>query len=265
MEGNTIPMPQAPQGTPQTPQISAGADVNTRLSGPNIPPELQGKTIGEALQTYAGMRQVVLQMVPGPQQPALPALPTPVPQPRPAAPVAQPAGPPAGAVPEWDWRYPQAAISAAVGRELDTRLAPLLQRESQNNVQAARAQMVQEFGGAWNQLAPMVEQRLAGADAEALQNPMIWRVATEAVVGQLALRSAQQQGAVAQVAQTAVPQMRVQGQPMPNLNGFFTEAPNTGAAPVAPAQLSAQQEWVRGQMGMTVDEYFAWSGGGVRR
>lgn len=66
--GQTAPQ-MPPQGwQPQQPQnqqqpapgqqpAPAGLDMNARLSGPSIPQELQGKTVGEALRYYGVMRQ----------------------------------------------------------------------------------------------------------------------------------------------------------------------------------------------------------------
>lgn len=278
IEPGSIPMPQTQQpAAPQTPQpqaAPAGLDPNTRLSGPGIPPELQGRTVAEALHQYSGMRQVVMQMVPGPQQAApLPGLPRPVAQPQPER-VAQPAGPAAGPV-AWDWRNPEQSMRQAIGAELDSRLAPFIQDRQTVAIAGARTAMIAEFGPVWTQLEPMIRERLQGADADALQNPQIWKVATEAVVGQLAMQAAARGAMPGSPATqggpvTAAPQMQAPGQqPMPNLNGFFTEAPRVGAPVAAGLQLSAQQEWVRGQMGMTAEDYYAWSGGaqpqGARR
>ena len=54
------------------------------------------------------------------------------------------------------------------------------------------------------------------------------------------------------------------GQPMPNLNGFFSEAP-TGTNPAMGVELTPLQEQVREAMGMDRDTYTAWMVGAQSR
>lgn len=248
--GAQLPLPQAqiPQQQQFTPP--AGADLNTRLTGPNIPQELQGRTLAEAMQIYNGMRNVVLETTTRPQQPA-PASQQPAPV----------AGQPAG----FDWRNPEASFKRVVEGVIDERMRPVLQSNQQQSIEQARRTASLEFGQAWTQLEPQIHARLAGASPEALANPAIWKTAAEAVLGADVLRFARQGGR--QAPQTGQPMMQPQTmqQPAPNLSGFYTEQPNVGVSPGGGVQLTPTQAWAAQAMGMDQATYAAWAGNGPRR
>lgn len=253
-------VPQQQWAPPAQPQLGAG----TRLEGPGIPQELQGKTFGEAMQIYNGMRNVVLQQTAAPQgQPQVtqgqPQQPQGIQQPQ------NQQGQPAA----WDWRAPEAGIARVVNEQLQPviqAMQPIIQQSQQSAVQAARNQVAQEIGPAvFAQLEPHIIQRLQGATPQGLQTAALWRTAAESVIGGLALQQGRQQPQ-AQQPQTAQPQMAAAGwQPTPNLNGFFTEQPNVGVAPGSSQTLTPQQAWAAQAMGMDPATYMAWGAGGQRR
>lgn len=258
--------PQFYQAPPQQPQL----DPNARLSGPSVPPELQGKTVSEALGIYSGMRQVTLQSIqnrPQPQmQPQQQPNPFPQQQGLPGLPGQQPQQ---GG---WDWRNPQAEIARVVQEQLapvQQMLQPIVMRSQLDSVKAARDSIAQQIGPQFASIEPQVIERLRGADPQQLSNPEMWRVATQSVVGEMALRGQLPQGPVQQQQQPQFnqwlqPAQRPQPgqQPLPNLNGFFTEQPQSGMPMGSqPGQLTQNQLWAAQAMGMNPQDYSAWSAG----
>lgn len=244
-----VPPPQLAAGA-----APAGIDPNTVLSGPNIPAELQGRTMAEAIRIYDGMRNIVLQTSAAPPQSQ--GLVTPPPQ--------APAQIPGGQTPDsWDWRNPEKAIEATVERVVQRALGPMIQQNTVSAMERARNQVAATVGPqVFAQIESAVIARLQGADSAALANPAMWQIATDATLGEMMRRGQPMPGARPPLppgAQVVAPG----AQPVPNFNGFYTEAP-TGAAPTGGGnQLSPQQEWARQQMGQSVEEYIAW--GGARR
>lgn len=262
-----LPFPQQQQQQP-APQ---GIDLNARVVGQNIPQELQGRTVGEIISIANGLRQVHMQSLQngGQTQQAPPATP------QQQAPAQQQSTQQAST---FDWRKPEESIGRVVeervGRVLQDQLAPMLQpiaaQGAMAGVTAARNQVAAEIGPSYQQLEPLVLQRLQGIDPRALTSPETWRIAARVAIGDLALAPRpQQQQQVQQQYQPQYPQpglypaQQVQpGQsPLPNLNGFFTEQPNQGGpGPTAP-QLTQQQLAAAAAMNMTAADYQAWSGG----
>lgn len=245
---------------------AGGLDPNMRLTGPNVPNELQGRTVAEVIALYGGMRNAIMQYVSQPQTPPAPGA---------VAPPQAPAAQPGQAQPEgWDWRNPVPAIQATVRdtvreiiqNEVGPALAPVIQQGNQAAIVGAMQQVAAEVGPAFTTVQARVMQMLQGADPRQLANPQIWRTAANAAIGeaytqgQLAPR---QQGAP--MAPAAQPQYPVP-QPIPNQwapppsQSFFTEQPGAGAG-VPPVGLSAKELEVARAMGKTPDEYAAWKGG----
>jgi hypothetical protein len=252
------------QQAPMTQQ--PGVDLNSRLSGAGIPPELQGRTVQELVAIHNGLRQVHIQSLAGGQQPQA--------QLQQQAPQQQPATQQPGA-PAWDWRNPGASTEAVVERALDraitTRLGPMLaplqQQSAISTITAARAQAVNQVGAQqFAQLEPLINQSLQGIDPQALMNPATWVVAAERAMGQLILqgRMQQQQAPVQQSGPGVYPVQQVPPghNPMPNLNTFFSETPNQGGPGVPQTgQLTAAQSAAARAMDMTEATYAAWLGG----
>lgn len=257
-----------PQMQPQAPapQAQPQLDPNTRLSGPGVPTELQGKTLAEAMNTYNGMRQVVLRAVQG-QQPGQPAQPA-----QPQQPAAQPQQP--GQLgQDWDWRNPQAGIAKVVAEQLaplQQALQPVVLQTQLASVKSARDTVAAEVGPQFAAVESQVLESLRGADPQQLMNPEMWRIATQRAVGMLAIQGRLPQQAPTGPAQQPAynqwlqPAQRLQPgqQPVPNLSGFFTEQPASGM-PVGGqgGQLTANQAWAAQAMGMSPQDYAAWSAG----
>lgn len=284
--GWTPPPPlqqQQPQGQPQqqfqqqqqqpSPQLPSpqqqpqGVDLNQRVVGQNIPPELQGRTVGEVIAIANGLRQVHLQSIAQPQQ-------QPVPQQQPA-PQQQPQAGQQQQPQAWDWRNPMPQIQDAASRavrevfqqEISPMLAPVVQNNHIQQAQNARNTVAQQIGvQRFAQLEPLIYQKLQGIDPRALLDPRTWEVAAHAAAGQLALAPQNQQP------QTLPPQnqpgmypangQQYIQQPIPNLNGFYSEAPNQGGPGPQPQQLTAQELWAANAMGQSPADYMAWKGGG---
>lgn len=256
---------QAPQPQPnpfQAPVQTQGLDLNARLSGPNVPPELQGRSVGELVGMLNGLRQVHLA--------SAVAAPQPVAQPSPAPQQTPPQQPQQNGQPAtFDWRNPRGEFQNIVNegltkfrQEMAPVLAPVVQQGQLAAAQAARAQIASEIPN-FVQLEPYIYQRLQGMAPDQLGNPEVWRVAARVAIGDvmLAPRNAQNQGVPVQQYQGA--QQVLPGQsPMPNLNGFqgfFSEAPNQGGpAPQAGGQLNAAQRGMAAAMGISDADYASW-------
>lgn len=256
LPGNGLP----PQQQIQAPQ---GIDINTRLTGPGIPPSLQGRTLGEAISIHNGLQQAHIQLM-SQQQPSTGMSNPPV-QTQPQ--VQHQAGTQQG----WDWRDPAASVQRTVQPLLEERfnrleaaLAPAVQQSSMAAIQSAMNQAAQEIGPQFTQFGPAILQRLQGADPRALTNPQVWKLTAESVIGAAALQAGRQQpqnlGGGSQPPGMYPAQAVQPGQqPLPNLNSFFVEQPYQGGqgAQGAP-QLTPQQMFVAQQMGIAPADYAAW-------
>lgn len=239
-------------------QAPAGLDLNARLTGPNVPADLQGRTLGEAIAIHNGMRQVHLQMMAGQQQGA-PANP-PVQSPQQQA-VTQGGQ----QVAQWDWRDPRAAVGAVVEEKmnglmqrLEGALAPVVQASSVGAMNSAMQQAKNEIGPAFTQFESQILASLHGADPRFLANPQTWKVAAERVIGAAALQGARLQPQQQVPGLYPAQQVQLGQQPLPNLNSFFTEQPGQGGQGTQGLQLNPQQRWAAQAMGMTEADYAAY-------
>lgn len=256
---------QQPQVQQQAPQ---GADAGTRLAGPNVPLHYQGRTVGEIIQMLEGVRQTYFQ-----QQQQAPAQ-----RPQSGQSQQQNAQPQdAGQQqPGWDWKKPDESVGRIVAQQLDKlfteRLQPMLGPVAANNmVQAAnqaRQQAAQEIGAArYAQLEPAIMNFLQSADPQSLTNAETWKAAAKFVVGDMAMRGVQlpaQQQQTPQGHQAGAfvqnGQLQIQN-PLPNLNGFFTEQPNQGQQGPQGVQMTQQDMQMAGAMNIPVADYAAWKAG----
>jgi hypothetical protein len=272
-QSQPVPQLQPQQPLPQSQQpnqIPAQADLNARVIGANIPPELQGRSIGEIIGMVNGLRQVhlqTLQQVPQPQ--AQPQNNQPG-QAQPQIQVQPQNGQPAPQT--FDWRRPEESIGRVVGeqinRVIDQRFGPMLQQNQGLASDRARNIAAAELGPSFATLEPMILQRLSGIDPAALSNPETWRVAARVAIGDLmveqARRVSQQPQTQPQYAQPGQPgiyptqQTQPGASPLPNLNGFFTESPSQGGPGPQGVQLTPQQRAASAAMGMSEADYSAW-------
>jgi hypothetical protein len=251
-------VPQQPQQPPQ--QIPAGIDPNTILQGPQFPPELQGVTLGQAINLYGGMRNLVLGLQQRAQQQHVPQQQVPQPQPQ-----QQPQQQPGQQPPAFDWRNPAPGIAAIVGQLLDDRLAPVTQQAALQGAATARNVVAQELGvHRFAQLEPVLMQYLQGATPQDLANPELWRVAARTALGEMALRgqqTPQQMQPAAQPYGGATPFRPGMQNPAPPLQSFFTETPQAGAQVQTGVTLSPAEMWFADQMGVAYNDYAAYKGG----
>lgn len=260
---------QAPQPQQQF-QAPAGVDLNSRAYGANIPPELQGRTVGEIIGIANGLRQVHLSQLNQPQQ--VQRQPNQGVQAQPNQQIqTQPA--------PFDWRQPEAGI----GRVVDDRLGafeqrlmsavgPILQQGQQSAVQNARNTVAAEIPN-FAQIEPLVLQNLNGINPQALSSVDTWRIAAKVAIGDLALQGGRQQVQQApasnqnygyqQPGAYQVQQMAPGQNPAPNLGSFFSETPMQGGpGPQGGGySLTPQQAAAANAMGMTAADYAAWGGG----
>lgn len=267
----------------QPQQLPPGVDLNQRLSGPGIPPELQNRTLGELVGIHNGLRQIHLnQLAGGQQQQAIPPLS------QQQAPVQQQQQTQQSAA--WDWRDPAGstrrvvteAVAEVVQNQLAPALAPIQHQAMVGQITQARDRARMQFGDQYfAQLEPIINQSLAGIDPRALLNPQTWIVAAERALGQVArqgqmpMQPQQQIGVAQQQPNGAWGMQQPQGpgayplqivqpgvQPLPNLNTFFSEAPGQGG-PGSPGnfQLTGEQSNAARLMGIPEATYAAWAGG----
>lgn len=259
-------------GQQQQYQAPQGVDINTRLSGPNIPADLQGRTLGEAVAIYNGLRQVHLQSLS--QAPPVQSFQRPPIQGGGQQPSIQGGGQQAQNQ-GWDWRAPEKSVEAVVDRamgrhmeDLKQTLAPTIQGTAMAQISAARAQAAAAVGPMFSQFEPQILQSLQGANPQILQNPNAWQVAAERIIGQAALLGARQGGGQAPQQQNFQQQPQqpapFTGQPVPNLASFFSEQPNQGGPGAGGVQLTPQQRAAASAMSMSETDYSAWLGGAPR-
>lgn len=273
----TAPAQPPIQGQPAVPPVDprplTGAELNRRIQhgDQNFPPELWGRTVGEAMRYYSIMRQDFvnrqraaqsqpqLQGQPAQPQPAqAPAQPQATPQPRS---VGAPYPEPSGYIPP----QPQAPVGftlddvqRVVRETLSQTMAPIAQASSG----AVQQQMRQRFAD-WAQYEQEILAQLQGADPTALLNPELWVSAYYFVKGKVLTENPPRQPVVYD---PAVPPPNRDGaifQPVPQQ--FFSEAPS---APSSQPGLNGQvydpmDEVFARRFGMSVEEYRQWKGGNV--
>lgn len=260
-----VPVQQQVQIDPRFQQqapAQQGIDPNARIQDPRLPQYLQGKSLTEVAQMFEGMRQLHFQnqQQSHQQQPAQPVQGQPQTG-QPQAPGQQQAG--------WDWRNPRASMQQVVQEELKNTLVPLLRPALENAMVSsaanARDMAAQELGPQrFAQLEPAIRQFLMNAEPQALTNKDTWLAAARYVVGEQALRPQQQmQPAVMNGQFGAFPAQQVGPvvNPLPNLNGFFTEQPNQAGQGPQGLQLSQMEMSAASAMGISPAEYAAFKQG----
>jgi hypothetical protein len=253
--------PQPQQGQMSQPQQSRTAqlDDGTILDGPGVPPELRGRSWGDARRLYQALSTDWLTRNRQPTTPAQQTMQS-VQQPQPPrygpTPPSQPLPPQQGGQQgQQFWQDPQRSIQEAVSAAVEQRLAPIAQQSQAQAIMQARniAQTgVQDFG----YLEPYVMQIVGQADPELLTNPQTWVAAARMARGQL-VEAGQYQPQQSQ--------QRPQSQQVP-VNQFFSEAPSApslagyqGQAGV-PQPTQTDYEYAR-RFQMPVDQYMSWKHG----
>lgn len=180
---------QPPQGGGQQPQ--GGQPQGGRafqlqddmlLDGPNVPPELRGRTFGQVKAIYTALANDWLTR----QRSATP----PQGGGQPGAGGGQPGmgAPPQGqqppGAPRWDWSNPADAFRSVVREELGTMLQPLMAQSNATGVAQARSvaqQQIPDFG----YLEGTIMQHVANLPPESLADPRVWINAARLARGEL--------------------------------------------------------------------------------
>lgn len=258
------PANQAPQ-QPQSPQFQTPQGQrfevpdNAILDGPNVPPELRGRSWGQVRQLYSALSTQFLagrQQQQNQQQPES--------QPQQQAPQQPQGGRPAGPQQGGFWSDPEATIARVVDQRINSALAPIQQQTAQQ--QAEQAMRVAASGiSDWQTLWPEIIQVVSesNADPRALGNPAVWSNAADLARGRLAGRGQYQTGVVQAPAQVQRgPGSWVPAQMAPPMGGMFTEAPtppqNQFGQPQQNNTLTPEEQFYAQKSGMSNEEYVAW-------
>lgn len=274
----TVPFgdPNAPMQQQQQQQPPALHPNTVIQAGPGIPPELVGRTLGQAFGIYSALATdyVTRNPVRGgqPQQQQQ--------QQQPGQQTQQQQQPPRqpGQISDGSKQFfadPDAYMSAR-----DEKLIAKFREELNNNPATQAAQRTQ-FQTAAEQAArqvpdffnlrPYMEPILASANPATLTDPQTWIGIADLARGR-AMRAGQYQPPQPQTQQpTQQPQQQGWGQPGPMSVpaaavpawSFFTEGPTASGntATGAPAQLTAAQQEAAQKFGMSPEQYAAWNGG----
>jgi hypothetical protein len=273
---------------PQQDQPGGQFDPNVIVDGPNVPPELRGRRMGQVMQIYTALADDWMRrnqhnasggsIAPQPQrqqepqgQPAY-VHPTQnqqqAPQAQPQRPVQQQPQPQRQQEP--DWRQEIRQIVSEV-------VAPVTQSNQASQVAQARemARMaVPDFGD----LEAEVMQMLSGVDPSGLTNPQVWEGAADMVRGRK-IRAGQyspqqnpngnqfgqqvQNGMTGYQHPGARPAVPATQSQIPQYQ-FFTEGPSAPQLQGPSGMLTPQERSYAQKMGMTDQDYIAWRGGVVR-
>lgn len=245
-----VPAQQVPGAVPP------GVNGQTRLDGPNVPPELRGRTLSEAMAMYNSMATMAqgygqrpAQQAPqqAPQQPTLPAQQQPVQQGQ-------------GSF----WQNPEQRLEQIMEGAIDRRLGPVVQFTHMQAVTGARMaaqQQVPDFSGLEQEVTALV----ANANPDVLANPNTWIGAADIVRGRQMREGRYRPGSVPpqqaqQVQQAFGAPQGPNSQQLP-VGAFFTESPaapaplGVGGTPVQPTQ---QDVAMAQKFKMPIEEWMAW-------
>lgn len=302
-QGWPAQQPQMPGqfGTPQQPQWpqqqqaqrpgTVSLDDNAILDGPAVPPELRGRTWGDARRLYSALSTDWLQrhgrpttpaaqslqaqgfMQPqapqGPQAPQRPGFQPQGPQ-TPQAPMAAPADS------RQFWANPDQRIAEVVGQVMEQRLGPMLQPMIARNQQGAilEARQVAATGtNDFQYLEPDIMQIVARANPADLQDPQVWISAADMARGRR-LASGQYQPQQAQRPQVPGnpngagygPGTSVPAPQGPPVHSFFSESPSAPNVPGAygssnGTQATQEDYHFAQKFQMPIQDYMSWKHG----
>lgn len=284
------PQQQPTQGQPATPPMDprpvTGAELQRRIQhgDQNFPPELWGRTMGEAMRYYAIMRQDFVQRQAAAQSGQQPLQGQPTQQPQrqfqdstvtqqrqgayvqPLQPQYQQPQQPTGYIPPQQQAPAEVPLTLdAVQRVVEQTLSRAMAPMAQASAASVQQQMRGRFGD-WAIYEQGILTELQGADPTALLNPGLWESAYYYVKGKSVSENPPRQQAPIGYGQPQVNPSYPGGpifQPVPA--DFFSEAPTAPAVqPNANGQLNDPNDEVYARrFGMPVEEYRAWKGGRV--
>jgi hypothetical protein len=255
---------QPPQGPPVQPQFQqpAGADMNQRVWGPGVPPELQGKTVGEAMRYYGIMRQdfITRQQPPAPQQQSAPQG-----QPQPSQQQGfQSAQPRPQHQPQHDQIDP-------IRQAVNEALAPIVGPIQQQNLLGTYNSVKGRFAD-WQHYEHEILGSMQGADQSIVTNPASWEAAYYHAKGRRLSQPQQGQQPGQQFqSQQGGPQFSSQNYPVPQQQGWqppqpgggqtFVEGPTPAAPGMSPQQFDPRDESFARRFNVPVEVYRSWKGG----
>lgn len=265
-----------PQGQPAAPPLDprpvTGAELNRRIQhgDQNFPPELWGRTMGEAIRYYGIMRQdfVARQSAQQNQQP-LQGQPAQQPAQRPQpqyqpAPQQPPNTPPTGYIPPAQQTTEVPLTLEGVQRVVQETLTRAMAPMAQASAVSVQQQMRSKFAD-WMQYEQAILAELQGVDPTGLLNPSLWESAYYYVKGKWHTENPQRQQLTGYAPQQVNPP--APGGPIyqPVPSEFFSEAPTPPSVQQnAAGQLNDPLDEVYARrFGMPVEEYRAWKGGRV--
>lgn len=264
----TAPVQPPVQGQPPAtdPRPMTGAELNRRIQhgDQNFPPELWGRTVGEAMRYYQIMRQDFVNRQRAGQQPPLQGQPqqSQVPQaPQPQAP--QPRSPePTGYIPPASPAAPVGFTLEDVSRIVRETMAQSLGPIAQASSGSVQQQMRQRFAD-WGQYEQAILAELQGVDPTALLNPALWESAYYYAKGKAVTESPPRQPTIYDPQQPPPNRDGAIYQPVPQQ--FFTEAPTAPSSQPGPGGqvYDPMDEVYARRFGMSVEEYRQWKGGAV--
>lgn len=258
--------PQQAQAGPQPPVqgMPQGLDPNSRLSGPGVPPELQGRTMGEALSMYNAMATNFRQQLP--QRP----------QQQTQAPQQPTQSQPGAAPPKPQWLEP---IAQMFEQQLDARLAPM-QQFVQSQAVAQGYQIAKSMIPDLSVLETEMQQALTQAqDLSLFADPGQWKNLADFARGRMMAEGRYQYQPAVAPRQVQLPgQQNVQGgygqQFIPSVpasygatapaHTWFTESPSApmvGGMSGVPQQPTAQDVQSAANFQMPIGEWMVWKYG----
>lgn len=271
------PIAQPNQSVQQPAPAPAMLGPDTVLDGPNVPPELRGRKLGQVMQIYSALAEDWMrrnnfnasggsvpiaretqqaQFQPAPQvagggnQGAAPQ------PPAQTQPYGRTPSQPQGQATQ-DWR---AEIRNIVQETVAPLVAPVIQSTQAAEITKARdiARMnIPDFA----ELEGDIVQVLTVAPPQSLTNPAVWESAADMIRGKRA-RNGQPQQNFNQQPQALRPNVPTYNPPAPHT--FFTEAPTPPVVRNMPGQLTAEERFYAQRMGMSEQEYIGWRGGVIR-
>lgn len=267
---------QQPSQPPQAPQVPVRVELNENhiLDGPGVPPELRGRTVGQAMRIYGTLADSYLrrQPVQQPNQAQQPPQNQPAPQPPRQVPnqVQQPRNGSGQYQSNPGWDQPNEPQQPDIRQVIREELQPYAQNASVAAMESARRQ-IPDF----NELEADILQQLDGMPQQVLVNPQAWIRAADLARGakmRTRFNGAQQPGGnsggygapqhngVSPANGMSVPANSYGLQP----HQFFSESPTP---PVFGQEygLSASEQAAAAAFGMAPDEYRAWKGGVTQR
>lgn len=234
--------------TPQAPAPSAPvAPSAPALVGDNIPPELQGRTLDEAMAIYKTLRSEHLARFPSPMPAPAPVREVPAAQPKPHDPTAF-------------WTNPEERIAAIVDQRVQAALAPIQANSVQSAARTARDQVAERFGDGYLAIEGKVLEKLQNLDPNLLADPNAWANAYFLAAGEAAVTG---RPVAPMPAPTPTPVVNTTPRADATFRPttFFTEPGRSATAVVGSEQVSDAERAVAQKMGMPIDKYVAWRGG----